>query len=341
MELIVTPDNPMPPGAVATTLRAVDGMALRVARWHPEGEALGTVLICTGRAEFIEKYFETVAELLSRKLAVVVFDWRGQGLSGRDLDNSRKGHIDDFSLYDRDLDAIRDQTLEPFCPKPWFALGHSMGAAILISQARRGVSPFERLALIAPMIAIQGFRAPRAAHFLAEALDSIGLGGSFIPGGGSKSMLAQPFEGNILTSDPIRFRRNANIVAAAPALAIGAPTIGWINAAFRLMDEFADPEYPRRVLTPALVFGADDDRVVDARAVERFSTRLKAGRYLPILYAKHEILMERDMIRQQFWRAFEAFIPGARAELAAIAEAQMWIEKARRKRRFFWRARAV
>jgi lysophospholipase len=340
MRLIETPDNPAPSGAVATEIRAVDGMRLRVARWHPDGEAIGAVVVCAGRAEFIEKYFETIGELLARRFAVVAFDWRGQGWSGRELDNSFKGHIDDFSLYERDLDAVREQVLEPFCPRPWFGLGHSMGAAILLAQARHARSPFERLALIGPMIGIHGLRFPKASRALTETLDTIGLGGAFVPRGGAANALTLPFEGNPLTSDFARFRRNANIVAAAPTLAVGAPTIGWLNAAFRLMSGFEDPEYPRRILTPSIVFAAGGDRVVDGRAVERFSIRLKAGRYLPIPLARHEILMERDMFRQQFWSGFDAFIPGARDELAAIVAAQASIDKARRSRRWFGRSRA-
>ncbi|MDB5531971.1 MAG: alpha/beta hydrolase, partial [Hyphomicrobiales bacterium] len=73
MEFIVTSDNPCPPGGVVASVRAIDGMVLRVGRWHPPGKARGTVLICPGRAEFIEKYFEVAAELLTRRLAVVIF----------------------------------------------------------------------------------------------------------------------------------------------------------------------------------------------------------------------------------------------------------------------------
>ena len=71
MDLIETPDNPAPGGAQVATIRTRDGLDLRVARWHPLGDARGTVVICQGRAEFIEKYFETVRELLARKLCVV------------------------------------------------------------------------------------------------------------------------------------------------------------------------------------------------------------------------------------------------------------------------------
>ena len=112
MDLVSIPENPAPAGAVPARLRAIDGVPLRAVRWHPQGEARGTVLIAPGRAEYVEKYFETVGDLLTRGLVVVVFDWRGQGMSGRELDDRRKGHIDDFSLYLRDLDlrAIPTET---------------------------------------------------------------------------------------------------------------------------------------------------------------------------------------------------------------------------------------
>ena len=176
MELVLTSDNPVPPGANVTAIRAVDGMNLRVVRWHPEGDSAGTVVICQGRAEFVEKYFETANDLLRRRLTVVAFDWRGQGLSDRELDNSRKGHIDDFSLYERDLDSILDQVLLPFCPHPWFGLAHSMGAAVLLRQARAGRSPFERMVLTAPLIDIHGLRYPGLARAAAKLLDLAGFG---------------------------------------------------------------------------------------------------------------------------------------------------------------------
>jgi lysophospholipase len=204
-----------------------------------------------------------------------------------------------------------------------------MGGAILIAQARGGRSPFERIVTTAPMIDIYRVRFPRAARLLAETLDIIGSGGAFIPGGGRKSIMAQPFEGNRLTSDRRRYERAAAIVAAAPSLAIGDPTIGWVNAAFRLMEKFKDAEYPRRMPVPTLVVGAGDDRIVDPRAVERFGTRLKAGRLIELPFARHEILMEQDRFRQQFWAAFDAFIPGTRCEPAAVAPTPERIVRAR------------
>lgn len=313
-DFVVTPDNPVPPGGVFARVRTADGLAIRVARWHPAGEARGSVLIAQGRAEYIEKYFETVHELLQRGLCVVAFDWRGQGLSDREVAHKRKGHIDDFLIYERDLEAVVDQTFAPFCPKPWFGLAHSMGAAILLQQAHARRSPFERLALLAPLIDICDLPFPRAARLLANFLDALGFGAAFVPGGGGTSLQTRPFKGNRLTHDPVRYGRNGGVIATFPDIGVGDPTIGWVGAAFRLIDEFSDPEYPRRVLTPILMFVAGSDRVVSSARAERFGHRLKAGRVITLEQAGHEILSERAFIRERFWAAFDAFIPGSRDE---------------------------
>ena len=132
----------------------------------------GTVAIFGGRAEFIEKYFETIEQLLDRGLCVAALDWRGQGGSERQLKNPRKGHIDDFSLFERDLNAFVTEVLGPSCPQPWFGLAHSMGAAILLMIAHAGRCPFERLVLTSPMIALANLKRPRFARGLAEVLDA-------------------------------------------------------------------------------------------------------------------------------------------------------------------------
>jgi lysophospholipase len=333
MDLVVTADNPAPFGASPAIVRTADGATLRTVRWlAPKG--VGTVVIASGRAEFVEKYFEIVGELLARDLSVVAFDWRGQGLSSRDLADPVKGHIDDFALYERDLEAVQDQVLEPFCPKPWFGLGHSMGGSILLAQAHAGRSPFERLVLSSPMIDIALLRAKAGARILCEILDIVGLGGAFVPGGRRRSYLRTPFERNVLTSDRLRYERLAATLTSAPQLSVGDPTIGWVNAAFRLMNRFADPDYPRQIGVPTLIVAAGADLVVDTRATERFGRRLKAGEVLVIPHCLHEILIERDVFRKQFLAAFDAFAPGAGQAPATQPVPAEKKSRSRRPRRF-------
>jgi lysophospholipase len=313
MTLATTPDNPSPPNAVEADIRAADGVRLRTARWAPSSPARGTIAVFGGRGEFIEKYFEVIGELLSRGFAVAAMDWRGQGGSDRALRNARKGHVDDFSHYERDLSAFIGAVLEPHCPQPWFALGHSMGAAVLLTAAQAGRCPFERLVLTSPMIAVKGANHRGVAPFFAEALDIFGLGGAFLPGGDGASLWSGPFAGNVLTSDAARFGRIARVVEVAPGLCLGAPTIGWVHAAFRCLKRFDEPNFPRATSAPILIVAAGADRVTDTAAAERFASRLPGGSIVVIDGAQHEIMFERDVLRAQFWSAFDQFVPGSEA----------------------------
>jgi lysophospholipase len=311
MSLRETPANPCPPGAVEHRLVAADGVNLRAARWTPQG-AHGTVVILNGRAEYIEKYYETTRDLLDMGFAVATMDWRGQGGSERQLHDPMRAHIDDFGLYERDLRALVDDVLTPHCPRPWIGLCHSMGGAIIMQIAHSGRCPFDRLVLTAPMIAIYGRPEPRTERRLVEIVDALGFGGLYAPGaGGARPYSLYPFEGNVLTSDPARYARLQATLAAWPELGVGGPTIGWAHAAFRLMRRFAEPDFPRAVPTPTLVIASGADRVVDTRCIERFATRLRAGDLITLDGARHEIMIERDIHRDLFLRAFEPYAKGA------------------------------
>src|SRR5215510_10405290 len=147
MKLVSIPANPVPDDVVTGAIKTSDGVNLRFARWAPPPGRKGTVVVLQGRAEFIEKYFETVRDLRARGFAVATFDWRGQGLSDRVLRNPRKGHVGDFSEYDLDLETLMKEVVLPDCPPPIFALGHSMGAAMLVRAAFRGRRWFDRMVL--------------------------------------------------------------------------------------------------------------------------------------------------------------------------------------------------
>ncbi len=311
MDLVATPDNPLPRRPTVARVLTEDGLELRSARWRPTGRReRGTVCILQGRAEFIEKYFETIAELRRRGFAVLTFDWRGQGRSGREIRDERKGHVKSFADYGEDLEAIRTQVLEPFMPRPHFGLAHSMGGAVALLQAREGRLPFERLVTTSPMVSLCMIKRPKFTARLAFALRLLGLGGNYIPGGGATSITTKPFAGNRLTTDARRYARNAAVAAALGPGAIGDPTIAGLDAAFRAMKRLSDPRFPLEVRVPTLVVAAGADPVCATPAIERFAARLKVGHAIVLPGARHEILMENDETRRQFWAAFDAFIPG-------------------------------
>src|SRR5437763_13433336 len=134
MILISAPGNPVSDGAIAGKIRTPDGVDLRFARWESTSSK-GTVCVFGGRGEFIEKYFETVGELRQRGFAVATMDWRGQGHSSRQLPDPLKGHVESFAEYETDLETFMQQVVLPNCPRPHFALTHSMGGAVVLRAA--------------------------------------------------------------------------------------------------------------------------------------------------------------------------------------------------------------
>lgn len=311
MNLTALPDNPIPDGATVATVTTEDGVVLRAAYWRPAAQAKGTVTLLHGRAETIEKYFEVIGELLARGFAVATVDWRGQGGSSRPLRDPRKGHVEDFDDYDRDLEAFLKQIVLPDCPAPHFALAHSTGALILLRHARRSGLTFSRIVLTSPLLALGAMNPPgwfvRAAS---GALVSAGLGDFYPPGAGMVRLEERSFYTNPLTGDARRFARMKAIAAARPDLCIGPPTIGWLNAACRAMREASDPDFAAAIAMPTLVVSSGADKVVKPLATERFVRDMRLAREIVLSGAKHEILMERDPIRAAFWAAFDAFIPG-------------------------------
>lgn len=318
--LAATPGNSIPGQPSVSVVLTEDDVALRVARWRPTSRKVrGTVLLLQGRAEFIEKYFETIAELRRRGFHVVTFDWRGQGGSERLAPNRRLGHVPRFSHYRRDVVAVMKEVVEPHTPEPRFALAHSTGAAILLDMAHDGLCPVKRMVLVSPLIDIARIEDRMWPHVLAATLRAIGRGRRFIPGGGETALLTKPFDGNRLSSDPVRYARNSEAASTNPHLAVGEPSISWLAGVLALVRRFRQPRYALEVLTPTLVVAAGADEVVSTPAIERFCARLKAGHALILPGARHEILMERDEIRQDFWAAFDAFVPGLDAAEPAVA----------------------
>lgn len=286
-----------------------EGPALRYAVWS-QPNARGTVFVFQGRAEFIEKYFETVADLIRRRFNVVAIDWRGQGGSERLLLDPRKGHVGWFSDFEDDIERLLVRPDVEGLARPFIAIAHSMGGCILLRAATRPSFMFSALMTTAPMIEIHrvqtGMNEALAAS-LSRGAALMGLAGSYVPGGMAHSLEAIPFEGNALTSSEVRFSRNQEVAIAAPELLIGAPTLGWLAAALSAMRQLRQPRSLAAIQIPVLCFEAENDTIVSSAAAERFSESIKFGTSILMRGAEHEILQERDAIRAEFWAAFDAF----------------------------------
>jgi len=71
-----------------------DNKKIRYRAWLCDKEKrCGTIVLLGGRGEFLEKYSETITDLIEKGFDVYGFDWRGQGLSTRSLPNRKKRRL--------------------------------------------------------------------------------------------------------------------------------------------------------------------------------------------------------------------------------------------------------
>jgi len=300
------PGNGLPEGLVATLVTAKDGRKLRAAYAVPNSPK-GTVVLVCGRGDFIERWFETIADFVRRGFAVATFDFRGQGGSERAYEDRYRDGLKTFSEYDDDFTSFMMQVVLPDCPPPFYAIGHSTGGLVLL-RALTKRTWFERAVLSAPLIGVDtGFWPLSVVRLLCAVAPKVGLGRLFLPGQSKLPIAPQNFPGNNLTSDQRRFHQATTTLAQQPDLGVGGPTFSWLNAALhalRQMNAFGKSMVFR---SPILIVAAGRDRIVDNEATRRFCAAATGVSLAVIPEARHEILFERDSIREQFFAAFDAF----------------------------------
>lgn len=300
----------------AQTIITPDQHQLRAGIWSKPGRAPGRAIcvLLNGHTEFLEKYAEVAGELCARGFEVVSLDWRGQGASERRVYGNRAGHIGSFEEYDIDLAALILQVVEPMqrslpAPLPLVAVAHSMGGHILLRYLHDHPRRFLCAALCAPMVDIEtGKFSPAVAQLVAWLLNLRRPSKRAIFGIERHDPLELRFEDNVVTSDRGRFERNQDLLRQQPFLRISGPTFGWLGAAFQSIRRMRRRHFAGDVVTPLLVFGAGEDKVVHSEAIRALCQRLPNARYVEIKDARHEILMETDAIRAEFWRDFDGFM---------------------------------
>ena len=310
-ELAVTDGNPAPKGAVCGEVYTPDAITIRYARWKAlRAPYKGTIVILQGRSEYIEKHYETVDDLIKNGFDVCTFDFRGQGGSARILKDRKRGYVDSFDQYVIDLDTVLNEVALPDCRPPYFILGHSTGSLIgLIASPILG-NRIQRMVLCAPLIRFGAVPiGQQMTKYLSGFLSVIGLGELYMSGGPNLSK-NRKFMGNMLTSDTKRFERTKEFSRQHPELVLGGPTAAWVFAACQAMDRVSDPDFIGSLHIPTLLVSGGMDRVVSNEATELLGRAMRSGRAVTINGARHELLQERDVYRQQLLAALFTFFPG-------------------------------
>ncbi len=284
-------------------------LSLRYCRWRPASPR-GQVLLLSGRGGFLEKYYSTVARLLERRLEVISFDWRGQGLSSRVLDDPQRGHIDDFTDYIDDLQLIWNQLCQHQYATQPYLLAHSMGAHIALrwlAEQQPEARPFRHAWITAPLAGVQTRPYPQlVARAIATIACSAGGAQWYVPGGGAFSPVSYRELGLAkLSADRQQMEYELACLQSNPALQLGASTFGWLRALFRSLDQLRCPHYLERVAQPITQFFAAVEQVVDNTACMDWQQRLPNCQSQTLALARHDLLVEIDGLQAPIWSAID------------------------------------
>ena len=298
-----------PKGGKAFFFNTSDKVKIRLALWN-SNSTRGTVILQSGRTEFIEKYYEVVQEFLDRDFCVAMFDWRGQGLSDRLIDNPYLGHVSDFSLYDQELKEILDHVYATHCPKPWIGMGHSMGGCLIASAAAEHSGVFDLIILCAPMLSLKLPKSMEIFVLVMGELSRLGFRNSALPQSewkGRKGWHEIPFEENVVTSDKSRFIRSGDLMRANEELALAGISLAWAHESIKRTRKFNQPNWGQKITAPTLLLSATKDQLVNSEKNELLCQAIPEITIARI-EGNHELLMEQDHIRVKTWQQIDKFL---------------------------------
>ena len=284
----------------------------------------GCLVIVPGQSEPALKYAEVAYDLTAAGFGPIYsLDHRGQGFSGRMLEDPQKNTVRKFDDYVTDFATFVDQAVlqDKNCAHPAL-LAHSMGGAITAAYLEKmgNASPFRKVAMSSPMLKIL-FPAPRTEHgVIIETF--FACNSPFGPSCDDYAQcgplnLDEPFAPNLLTHSASRFSLKIEMFRRYPEIKVGSPTVRWVRQAALADRELRRPRNVQRIASQVLLLEAGNDHLVDIEAENEFCAAL-GSRCEKVLYpgAYHEILMETDSVRNHALARATAFFSESRSDAA-------------------------
>ncbi len=303
----------IPAEAVETRWSAADGHPIRRIDWLiPQGSARGSLLFVPGRADFYEKYQETLDHWHRLGWRVTALDWRGQAGSGRLGNDPLTGHIDDFATWISDLAAFWAEW-RASTPGPHVLVGHSMGGHLTLrALVEHKIDPAAAV-LVAPMLGFTASVLPMSVmHGASKLIARFGD-----PRRPAWKWSEKPGElpesrGALLTHDPDRYADELWWREARPELTMGPGSWGWVERGYASMRLTARADLLAKVDTPVLLLCADNDKLVDPAMIVKAAGLLPRGQLVRYGHeARHELLREVDAVRDKVLAGIDDFFDRA------------------------------
>jgi lysophospholipase len=291
-------------------LKTPDGALLRYQTWHPltNTDIKPRILVLQGRATAIEKLDHFIMDLCKSGYEVWSFDWRGQGLSTREL--GRAGYIDSYKTYLNDLHLFITTFLKNDEEQhPIVFLGQSMGAHIGLRYMAENPGIAEAALMTAPMLEINtGIYSKRLARVICKVMKALRLNKRFVFGHGEYDPSIEPFEGNLVTHNPKLFYYHRRLQRERPELILGGATFQWVSATLDSSHILLNEKYLKKIKVPVHIMAAEDEKVVDNRMLRKVGEWMDRCSVEVVKGARHQLLSESPDIQTSVIDSLEKLV---------------------------------
>ncbi len=292
----------------AFTFQTSDGISLSAVHFvHPNSTK--TILVVPGRSEPWLKYGEVFYDLYQKGYSIYAYDHRGQGLSPHLVAaNPQIGHVENFHSYLEDMNTFVTTVMIP-SQKPgesFYLLAHSMGGGIAAGYLSEYKVPFVKAVLSSPMLQINTKPYPEpVGRAIVSLFTLIGKGKDYAIGHGDYDV-DQPFSTNTTTGSTERWWMTNEIYRKFPETLIGGPSNRWV------LENLRATHWIRKEMSgieiPFIMFQSEKDQIVKPRG-ENIGC-INAGNLCTLIQmpdSQHEVLMERDSIRDLAMSIIESY----------------------------------
>ncbi len=292
-------------------LTTSDGVKIRVGRYcGPNAKTHNTnvLLVLPGLVSRIERQEFLATFYASSGFDVWVLDFRGQGESQRLVENKQMAHVNDFSDYIRDVEALMQMDI--IRNKRMSLHGHSMGGQIALQVLCKYPHKFELAMLEAPMIQIK----TSFPFFLAEPLAYIfknwlGKGKEYCLSNGDYNQTKESFEHNTSCRDKDFFNQYRYIPESQKEMIPRKPSWGWAYTALRTTREFLNNLNPlKKVTTKVFLASAGDDKTVDTKYDTLIVSTLPKASHRVYQNAWHWLLHDTPATRKSYLADISTFL---------------------------------
>ncbi len=261
----------------------------------------GSITVVNGASETYYKYAEVAYDLFQAGYSVFLIDHRGQGRSGRMLQDRYKQHVDSFDNFVSDLKFYHDNVVRFMAKGPRFLLAHSMGGCISTLYMEMYPGDFKAAALLAPMHKIKIEKDGEIVH---EGLTLVALARRVLWDRAGEEYATAPkdpfdetFERDALTHSYARWEMGQDVLFRNPTLRVKGVTNNWLREAVSTSIAVRQFDWARAIETPILLLQAERESLLLNEGQNEFCQNARTCKLEVVRGAKHEILMETNSIR--------------------------------------------